>query len=57
MALDNDKLPGSHMAQLIADQKKKGVKIIVFYGLDATHPVLARLETQISAIVANANPH
>jgi iron(III) transport system substrate-binding protein len=57
MAIDNDKLPGSHMAQLIADQKKAGVKIIVFYGLDATHPDLAKLEAQISDIVANASAH
>jgi iron(III) transport system substrate-binding protein len=55
MGLDYHKLPGSHLAAIIAEQRRKGTKIIEAYGLDATHPELDRYEKQIGDLVAQAH--
>src|ERR1700722_4955540 len=39
-ASDNYKLPGSHMAGIIAAARKKGVRFINVYGIDVQHPEL-----------------
>ena len=44
MGTDNYRLPGSHMGQVVADAKKKGVKVIEAFGLDVAHPELQDYE-------------
>jgi iron(III) transport system substrate-binding protein len=48
---DNYKLPGSHMAPIIAAAKKKGVKFIDIYGIDVQHPELDEYQRTINTIV------
>jgi ABC-type thiamine transport system substrate-binding protein len=51
---DNDLLPGSHMAKVIADLRRHGVKIIEGIqgtGLDVQHPELLRYAREVDAIV------
>lgn len=54
MGTDNDRLPGSHIAKVIADQRRRGVTFIEEYGLDETHP---EIDDYISAInkIVNAS--
>lgn len=48
---DNAKLPGSHMAKIIADARAKGVKFIDTYGLDVKHPELDDYQRDINKII------
>lgn len=51
---DSDQLPGSHMAKVIADLRRQGVKIVEGAsgtGLDLQHPELIQYASEISAIV------
>jgi ABC-type Fe3+ transport system substrate-binding protein len=50
-AEDNAELPGSHMAAIIADARRHGVKIIQGVALDATHPELAQYAREIDDIL------
>jgi iron(III) transport system substrate-binding protein len=51
MGCDNYRLPGSHMAPIIAAAKKKGVKFIDIYGIDVQHPELNDYQRTINTIV------
>jgi len=51
MAADNYRLPGSHMAKIIADQRRLGVKFIDDYGLDVRHPELDGYQGEINKII------
>lgn len=51
MAADNYRLPGSHMAKIIDDQRRHGVKFIDDYGNDAAHPELDTYTSEINKIV------
>ncbi len=51
---DNWKLPGSHMAAIVAEQRRKGVKIIEAYGADVAHPELDQYEKLIDQLVNTA---
>jgi iron(III) transport system substrate-binding protein len=50
-ASDNYKLPGSHMAAIIAAARKKGVRFIDVYGIDVQHPELNEYQKTINTIV------
>jgi ABC-type Fe3+ transport system substrate-binding protein len=50
-ASDNYKLPGSHMAGIIAAARKKGVRFIDVYGIDVQHPELNDYQKTINTIV------
>ena len=51
MGADNYRLPGSHMAKIIADQRRRGVKFINDYGVDVAHPELDVYQNEINKIV------
>jgi ABC-type Fe3+ transport system substrate-binding protein len=51
MAADNFRLAGSHMAKIIDDQRRHGVKFIDDYGVDETHPELDTYQSEINKIV------
>ena len=50
-ASDDDKLPGSHYAPVVARLRRQGVKIIDGQMLDAAHPELIGYSREVSAIV------
>jgi len=50
-ASDNYKLPGSHMATIIAAARKKGVRFVDIYGIDVQHPELDDFQRTINTIV------
>jgi ABC-type Fe3+ transport system substrate-binding protein len=50
-ASDNHNLPGSHMAKLVNDLRRQGVRFIDGMGLDATHPELNTYATEINKLV------
>jgi ABC-type Fe3+ transport system substrate-binding protein len=50
-ASDNYKLPGSHMATIIAAARKKGVRFVDIYGIDVQHPELNDYQKTINTIV------
>jgi len=54
MASDDARIPGSHMAALIAEQRKHGVKFIDTYGADLKHPELIEYQGQINKLVNQA---
>jgi ABC-type Fe3+ transport system substrate-binding protein len=51
MAADSYRLPGSHMAAIIAQQRRAGVKFIDNYAADVAHPELEGYQKEINAIV------
>jgi ABC-type Fe3+ transport system substrate-binding protein len=51
MGTDNYRLPGSHIAKIIADQRRRGVKFINEYGLDVQHPEIDTYISEINKIV------
>lgn len=51
MGTDNYKLAGSHMAQIIADARKNGVKVIEAFGADVQHPELTQYAHEIDTLV------
>jgi ABC-type Fe3+ transport system substrate-binding protein len=51
MAADSYRLHGSHMATIIADQRRAGVKFVENYGADVLHPELEGYQKEINAIV------
>ena len=51
MAADSYRLPGSHMAAIIARQRRAGVKFIDNYAADVAHPELETYQREINAIV------
>ena len=51
MGTDNYRLPGSHMGAVVADAKKRGVKVVEVFGLDIAHPELLDYEQTIDALV------
>jgi len=51
MGADNASLPGSHMAKIIADERREGVRFINTYGLGVTHPELSGYATEINKLL------
>jgi len=51
MAADNAGLPGSRVAKIIADERRKGVRFISTFGLTNEHPELSGYATEINAIL------
>lgn len=51
MGADNAELPGSHMAKIIADERKRGVRFIQGYGLGNTYPEIAQYAAEINKII------
>jgi ABC-type Fe3+ transport system substrate-binding protein len=50
-AADSDRLPGSHMAAIMADLRRQGVKFIDTTGRDMTYPELSTYAAEINKIV------
>jgi ABC-type Fe3+ transport system substrate-binding protein len=51
MGGDNASLPGSHMAAVIAAERRRGVRFINTFGLGVKHPELFSYANEINAIV------
>lgn len=51
MGTDNYRLPGSQIAKVIAEQRRRGVRFIDEYGLDAQHPEIDVYINEINKIV------
>jgi ABC-type Fe3+ transport system substrate-binding protein len=51
MGGDNASLPGSRMARVIADERRRGVRFINTFGLGVKHPELFTYANEINAIV------
>ena len=51
MGADNASLPGSHMARVIAQERRKGVRFIQTFGLGVQHPELSTYGSEINALV------
>ena len=51
MGCDNYKLAGSHVGQLVADLRRRGVKLIETYGMDVQHPELRDYAREINKII------
>jgi ABC-type Fe3+ transport system substrate-binding protein len=51
MGGDNAALPGSHMAGVIAQERRRGVRFINTFGLGVKHPELFAYASEINAIV------
>jgi len=50
-AADNHQMSGSHMSKLVADLKKRGIKIVEVYGLDVKHPELVTYAREIDKVI------
>jgi ABC-type Fe3+ transport system substrate-binding protein len=55
MGTDNYKLRGSHVAAILDQQRRKGVKLIDTFGQTVAHPELVDYENQIDQMVRDAH--
>lgn len=51
MATDNNHIPGSHIAKVIEQQQRRGVRFVETFGNDAQHPEFVTYMREINSIV------